>query len=255
MFLRLTLLASLLIVVASTRTAKASDGPVYELRTYTCAPGKLAPLHARFREHTMKIFEKHGMKNVAYWTPTEGETAGITLVYLLEHESRQAAQRSWDGFRNDPEWKQVAAQSAADHGKILAKPPEKTYMVVNDYSPAIGPVDPSKTYELRIYTTHPGKLDPLNARFRGGEVDIFHRLGMKSVGYWTPLDETESKNTLIYMLQHDSRDAARASWKAFGRDPEWKQMRAESEQDGTFLSKRPESTFLKTTDYSPLPAK
>ena len=194
------------------------------------------------------------MKNVAYWTPIEGETSETTLVYLLEHKSRDAATASWDAFRADPEWKMVAARSQQDHGKILAKPPEVTFLVANDYSPATGPVAADKTYELRIYKTNAGKLDLLNSRFRGGEVAIFHRLGMQSVGYWTPQDEPASQNTLVYMLQHENRDSARDSWKAFGSDPEWKTMRAETEKDGAFLSERPQSTFLKTTDYSPQPA-
>lgn len=250
----LALLVLSLTLFGVTAFTNAADSPVYELRIYTCEPGKLDALHTRFRDHTLRIFEKHGMKNVAYWTPIEGETAETTLVYLLEHKSRDAAAASWEAFRADPEWKMVAAQSQADHGKILAKPPESTYLTANDYSPPIAPVDPDKSYELRIYKTNAGKLDLLNDRFRGGEVAIFHRLGMNSVGYWTPQDEPASPHTLVYMLQHEDREAARKSWKEFSNDPEWKTMRSESEKDGAFLSERPQSTFLKTTDYSPRPA-
>lgn len=243
----------LLLLVLFTRSAWA-DPPIYELRVYTCEPGKLEALHARFREHTLRLFEKHGMKNIAYWVPAEGEGAATTLIYLLQHASREAAQKSWAAFRADPEWQAVAAQSERDHGKILAKPPEATYLAATDYSPPIGPVDPTKTYELRVYVAHPGKLDALNARFREHTDKLFVRHGMRSVGYWVPLDEPKSKTTLIYVLQHESREAARNSWRAFGADPDWQAARAASEKDGPLLAERPQVTFLRVVDYSPQPA-
>ena len=103
-------LVLVLFFMPMTVALSADDSPVYELRVYTCEPGKLEALHSRFRNHTMKIFEKHGIKNIAYWTPTEGDKASNTLVYLLEHKSRAAADESWMGFRNDAEWKAVAAK-------------------------------------------------------------------------------------------------------------------------------------------------
>ncbi len=233
--------------------ASAGDGPVYELRTYTCEPGKLAALHDRFREHTMRIFEKHGMTNIAYWTPTDGERASNTLIYLLKHESRDTAKVAWAAFLNDPEWKTVAKKSREMHGKILAKAPESIFLKTTDYSPRIGPVDPAKTYELRIYVAAEGKLGALNTRFRNHTDRIFKRHGLKSIGYWVPVEGPRSNNTLVYILQSDNRDAARSGWKAFGQDPEWKTARAESEKNGRLLSKRPDSVYMKCTDYSPQP--
>jgi hypothetical protein len=103
---------------------------VYELRTYTTEPGRLPALHKRFREHTIKLFEKHGMKNGMYWVPMEEDNK---LIYIVEHENREAAEKSWTAFRNDPEWKKVVAQSEAD-GKIVAKV-DRVFMRVVDYSP------------------------------------------------------------------------------------------------------------------------
>jgi hypothetical protein len=103
---------------------------VYELRTYTTEPGRLPALHKRFKDHTIKLFEKHGMKNGMYWVPTEEDNK---LIYILEHESREAAEKSWNAFRNDPEWKKVAAASETD-GKIVAKV-DRVFMKVVDYSP------------------------------------------------------------------------------------------------------------------------
>ena len=110
-----------------------TTGKVYELRTYTAPDGKLADLHKRFREHTLRIFQKHGMTNVAYFRPTDEPSSGNQLVYLLAHPSREAAKASWDAFRNDPAWKAVASESQKD-GPIVAKV-DSVFMTATDYSP------------------------------------------------------------------------------------------------------------------------
>jgi len=110
----------------------------------------------------------------------------------------------------------------------------------------------NKVYELRTYTTNDGKLPNLLTRFGGGETDLFHKHGMTSVGYWVPDDPELSKNTMVYMLAHDSRDAAAASWEAFGNDPEWREMSASSQVDGRILARGGVvNLFLNPTDFSP----
>lgn len=129
---------SLSVLLAGNRAARSEppmNSPVYELRVYVCEPGKLEALNDRFRNHTLRLFEKHGMENVAYWTPTDGDAAENTLIYVLKHASREAAEASWKAFRNDSEWRRVAAESEEKHGKILAQPPQSTFMKVTDYSP------------------------------------------------------------------------------------------------------------------------
>ena len=110
---------------------------VYELRTYTTLPGRLPALHKRFSEHTMKLFEKHGMKNEAYWTPTDDERKDTTLIYVISHESEDAAKKNWAAFQADPDWQKARAASEAEDagGKILAKAPEKVFMTLTNYSP------------------------------------------------------------------------------------------------------------------------
>jgi len=245
------MLLAALIAVLTAQVTFAADTPVYELRIYTCEPGKLEALDSRFRDHTMRIFEKHGMKNVGYWHPIEGDMAGNTLVYVLEHASRDAAKASWDAFRNDPEWKKVAAESREAHGKILAKSPESVYFATTDYSPVVAAPHADKLAELRIYTTHEGKLDALHARFRDHTDAIFKTHGMQALAYWKPLDAPKSENVMYYILEHADRDASKASWKAFGSDPVWKAAFAESTKDGRLLSERPVAIFMKPTDYSP----
>ncbi len=103
---------------------------VYELRTYIAHPGKMDDLHKRFREHTMKLFEKHGMKNIVYWTPVDKQD---TLVYVIAHKNREVAKKSWDAFKNDPEWQQVYKESHKN-GPLVAKV-ESQFLNPTDYSP------------------------------------------------------------------------------------------------------------------------
>ncbi|MDP7495492.1 MAG: NIPSNAP family protein, partial [Roseibacillus sp.] len=116
------------------RVAIDQPGGVYELRTYVTAPGKLAALNARFRDHTGRLFEKHGMKNVGYWTPFDRPESANTLVYLLHHTSRQQADANWKAFGADPGWHRVRQESEVD-GKLLTEPPERIYLKALGFSP------------------------------------------------------------------------------------------------------------------------
>ena len=102
------------------------------MRTYTAAEGKLDAVNARFRDHTRRIFERHNMKSVGYWTPLEGPAAGTTLIYILEHPSREEARKNWAEFSADPEWQKVKAESEKD-GRIVAKA-ESVFLTPTDYS-------------------------------------------------------------------------------------------------------------------------
>jgi len=106
---------------------------VYELRTYTCNEGKLEALKARFRDHTIEIFKRHGMESIGYWIPQDPEKSKTTLIYIISHSSTEAAKKNWADFRADPEWQKVAAESEKG-GKILAKPPEFIFMDPADFS-------------------------------------------------------------------------------------------------------------------------
>lgn len=106
---------------------------MFELRTYTCNEGKLPDLLARFRNHTIQIFEKHGMTSIAYWVPQDAPLSQNTLIYVLAHPSREAAKKNWDAFRNDPEWQKVQKESEAN-GKLVSKV-ESVYMDPADFSP------------------------------------------------------------------------------------------------------------------------
>jgi hypothetical protein len=115
---------------ASARPAR--DEHVFEMRTYFANPGKITALHARFRDHTCKLFEKHGMTNIGYWQQTSGENAENTLVYILAYPSKEAREESWKAFQADEDWKKAKAESEKDGalvGKVIS-----TFMKGTDYS-------------------------------------------------------------------------------------------------------------------------
>ena len=119
------------------RLSAADEKPqmrLFELRTYTANEGKLDALNARFRDHTVKLFEKHGMTNIGYWTPSEGDKAKNTLIYILAFPDKAARDKAFKDFGADPEWKKAQQESEAN-GKLLVKPPDSMFLTPTDYSP------------------------------------------------------------------------------------------------------------------------
>jgi hypothetical protein len=132
------LVLSLIAVLMSTLTAPAdepkpaADTRVFELRTYYAEPGKMAALHARFRDHTGKLFEKHGMTLIGFWSPIDKKESDEVLVYMLAYPSKEAADKAWKAFREDPEWKKVKDESEKDGP--LVKEVKSKYLTPTDYS-------------------------------------------------------------------------------------------------------------------------
>jgi hypothetical protein len=116
------------------RSSNAPDTRVFELRTYHAAPGKLEALHARFRDHTSDLFQKHGMTIVGFWVPTDADKgAGETLIYMLAFPDRAAATAAWRAFASDPDWVKVKADSERD-GPLTTKI-DSVFTSPTDYSP------------------------------------------------------------------------------------------------------------------------
>ena len=232
--------------VACIVSAAPAVADVYELRTYTAKEGKLDALNARFRDHTVKLFKKHGIESIGYWVPTDEEKSKNTLIYVIKHASRDAAKASWKSFVADPEWKKAAAESGVGGLEKIAS----VYMEATDYSPSWQQDSSTEeaVFELRVYKTAEGKLGKLDARFRDHTMRLFGRHGIENVAYWHPTDEPDSKDTLIYIIKHKSDAAAKVSWKAFREDPEWGKVAKESGVGS--LAKRPDVIYMKPTDYS-----
>ena len=113
--------------------AAAADR-VFELRTYTAPPGKLEALKARFRDHTISLFKKHGMEAIGYWTPQDPPLSESTLIYVLVHPSREAAAKNWAEFQADPEWVKARTESVKD-GPLTTKAPDSIFLNPTDFSP------------------------------------------------------------------------------------------------------------------------
>jgi hypothetical protein len=243
---RITTFFSLLLAVSA-----LADDRVFEMRIYTAGEGKLAALNSRFRDHTCKLFEKHGITNVGYWVPLDKKDG--RLIYVVSYPSRTAREKSWKGFMADPKWKKVFAESRKD-GPLVLKV-ESRFLNTTDYSPAIKPVKAKggRVFELRTYTTASGRLKNLHARFRDHTCKIFESHDMTNVAYWVPMDKKQgADNTLVYLISHQSREQAKKNWRGFIGDPAWKKAQAASEADGKILAKRPQSVFMKSVDYSPI---
>lgn len=246
--------AMLVTMISSTTTARAAepDKRVYEMRVYYAAEGKLDALNKRFRDHTVKLFAKHGITNIGYFEPIENPER--KLIYFLAYPSREARESSWKAFQADTDWQKAKTASEVD-GKLVAKV-ETLFLQATDYSPAITPAATGdRVFEMRTYTAEPGRLENLNARFRDHTVKLFAKYGMTNVAYWVPMsDQKGASDTLIYILSHKSQEAAKASFGEFGKDPEWSTARKASEEKagGSLTVKGGvKSVFMKATDYSP----
>jgi hypothetical protein len=230
---------------------------LYELRIYTAAEGKADALDARFRNHTIGLFNKHGMTSIGFWhvaTP-EGQPKDARLFYLMGYKDRAARDASWRAFAQDPEWQKVYGESQKDGS--LTSNIENIFLNAADYSPALN-LTPSATprhWELRTYTANPGKLENIHNRFRNHTMGIFSRLGMTNYLYFRPVaDQEKMTDKMVYIMAYPSAAARTTMWAAFSQDPEWQKVSAESQVDGQLL-KSPGgvvSVQLTPTDYSPV---
>ncbi len=254
-------LLSLGLMSATVVAADKPDTRLFEMRVYYAKPGKLDALNARFRDHTLKLFAKHGMTSLGYFVPinnTENK-----LVYFLAFADRAAHDAAWKAFGADPDWKAAAKESEKD-GKLIDHI-SNTFLTATEFS-ALAEAKHYNVgvFELRTYMTEAGRLPDLNARFRDHTLKLFEKHGMTNVSYWNLADDQKGAknsyvagNTLIYLLTHKSEEAAKASFDAFRADPAWVAAKEASEKKagGSLTIAQPngvKSEFLIPTDYSPI---
>lgn len=217
----------------------------YELRIYHCEPGKLPDLEKRFKNHTMALFEKHGMTNIAYWKPTKADNN--SLYYILRYKDKASRDQAWKNFGSDPQWKEVQKKSE-ENGKIVAKV-ESIFLKVNPElskeSKKNGKLLSSgNTYEMRTYYMLPSRYENIVKRFKDHTRKLFEKQGMKNIVYFDTVEENGEQPKLLYFLEHKSEEAATASWTGFRNDPEWIKVRDASEVSGKIVQKV-ESIYLK----------
>lgn len=237
-------------IVVPSPSMPNNDTLCYELRIYTSPKGKLNDLLKRFRNHTTKLFEKHGMTNVGYWTPLDNPDE--KLYYVLSYPNRAARDASWKAFMADTTWQRVWKESEVD-GKIVSKI-ENVFLRTTDFSPNNFTPSHGGVWEFRIYHATPNNLGHLLERFRSFTVKRFGDYGMGNKIYWTATDpEQGSDKMLYYFLTHPSEEAAKDAFNKFRNDPEWIAVRKASEvKGGGSLTTKVESIFMYPTDFSKL---
>lgn len=248
-----------------------------ELRTYHAAPGKLDALLTRFRDHTCKLFVKHGMINIGYWVPAENPDN--LLIYLMAYRGKNARDAAWKEFAADLEWKAVQAASEVD-GKLVEKV-DQVFLIPTDFSEGFAKIVPDQPeggeskglhipteefvpapagnehlFEMRTYTTATGRMPNLQSRFRDHTLALFKKHGMTNLAYFQ-LAEAKAcgGDTLLYFLAHKDMESATKSWADFRADPEWvAAKKASEEKAGGSLTTEGgvKSVFLKPTDFSPV---
>jgi hypothetical protein len=248
----LGLLAAVVSTLAVCGDGEKPDTRLYELRTYQALPGRLDNLLARFRDHTTKLFEKHGMTNVGYWVPVDNKDN--LLIYLLAYPDKASRDASWKGFMGDEEWKKVAGESEKS-GKIVGRI-DQVFLASTAFSPGFAAASggPERLFEMRTYTTTTGNLPALHNRFRNHTIGLFGKHGMTNLWYFQPVaGQPAADETLLYFLAHKDADSAAKSWAGFRADPVWLSAKKASEEAAGGSLTVPDgvkSVFLKATDFS-----
>ncbi len=229
-------------------TAQDTDNRYFEIRTYHCNENKRPDLIKRFQEHTIRLFKKHGIENIAYFIPTD--TSNYSLVFILAYPSKDQRDIRWNNFATDPEWI-AAAKKSEENGRLVAKVDQVFTRIVPELSSKIKNSKKQRIFELRTYHCYPGKLDAITARFRDHTRKLFEKHGMTNIVYWYSVEKDDKQPDLVYMLAHKSEAAAKASFNAFRADPLWQEAARKSEENGKIVEKI-DLVFLQPLAFSPL---
>ena len=234
----------------SLRSDRLTESPLHELRIYSAAEGRHGDLIRRFKDHTDRIFRRHGLEALGYWIPTGGPAKKRRrLVYLLRHESRYEAYRNWVSFSNDREWERVLDKP--EFQGLLAKKPESIFLEEKAYSGLrdVAIEQSGGVYELRKYE---GDASALGDWLNGYLKPLLSKHGVREVGSWVPFDEPGSATTIISLLYHRDREEADAAWKKIRADPVWTQGSDRRKARGDAPPREPEVIFLRALGFSPL---
>jgi hypothetical protein len=238
-----------LLLVSQLGFAQKSDERYFELRVYYCNPGKLDALIDRFRDHAIPLFKKYGIDGLGYWVPTNNPDHAF--YYLMAYPSKEARDASWKEFGQDPQW-QEAAKKSEENGKIIAKATIH-FLKATNYTPKIKPSkggSAMRTFEMRIYTAMPEKLQDLENRFTNHTMKIFKNNGMQNVAYFTTIEKDSTDQAkLLYFLAYENEEAGKLAWQNFRKDPDWIKASTASEVNGKLVEKV-ESVYMKPMDFS-----
>jgi hypothetical protein len=219
----------------------------FEMRTYTTHEGKRADLIKRFQDHTLRLFEKNGIENVAYFLPVD--ESDQTLSFILGYPSEDSRDELWNKFANDPAWK--AAQKASEANGPLVRKVDQVFMV---WAPGLNDTakpTPSGIFQMRTYHCLPDRIDNIQARFRDHTRALFAKQGLKNYSYWLTVEKSGAQPKLVYILGHSDQAEFDAAFERFRTDSDWIKARDESEASGKIVDKI-DAKYLKSLPFSPM---
>ena len=229
--------------------ATAQDTRYYDLRVYSVLPGKTEGVLERFRDFVNKVRARHGVETVGSWV-AKGST-NDTYIYILSAPTKELFDQGEKAFASDPEFKAGYAANAEKHGKTLggirAFPMSARHAKLNFKS-----ADKPRAFDLRLYTTSPGKTEAFWNRWREHATRLYQRQGLASVGFWkADKKDKDGNDQVIVLLAGDSVEAINAGIARFHQDEEWLKIERETEKDGKLRSSV-EAFKMLPTDFSPL---
>ncbi|MCE9612042.1 MAG: NIPSNAP family protein [Chthoniobacter sp.] len=249
----LALLPAAMLTAFASAPAAEKDTRYYSLATVHAKAGKLAEMQTQISTRMLPLLTNQGATLHGAFVPVENPEEMVLLVFSFANA--ESLKKMGAALEKDPD----AQAAEAEMRKLGDRTKDKTvFMSATDFSPVVaaaaGPGP--RVFELRTYTTTPGNLPLLHARFRDHTLALFQKHGMTNLWYWQlAKNQPDADHTLIYLLAHASTDAAKASFAAFRADPDWIAAKAASEEKGGGSLTVPDgvkSVFLKATDYSPL---
>ncbi len=219
----------------------------FEIRKYYANEGKLQDLINRFQNHTLKLFEKAGMENIAYFLPVDNTDNSMT--YILGYPDEASRDKMWQSFMNDPEWKK--AYEASHVNGPLVKSVEQTFMVLAPHLNDTPKPMPSGVIQMRTYHLFEGKVPNIQARFRDHTQALFAKQDLRNYPYWMTVEKDGTQPKLVYLLGAKDQASFDAGFQAFVKDPAWLKARDESEASGKIVEKV-DAVMFKTLPFSPL---
>lgn len=219
----------------------------FEMRTYTTYEGKRPDLIKRFQEHTLRLFAKNGIENVAYFLPSDESDQSLT--FILGYPSEEMRDELWNKFASDPEWK--TAQKASEANGPLVRKVDQTFLV---WAPGLNDSpkpSPSGLLQLRVYHCLPDRIENIQARFKNHTRTLFAKQGLQNYSYWLTVEKSGAQSKLVYILGHVDQVQFDAAFDRFRMDPDWVKARDESEASGKIVDKI-DAKFFKSLPFSPM---
>ncbi|MEB2781398.1 NIPSNAP family protein [Algoriphagus sp. C2-6-M1] len=243
----LSMLAILLAFSGFAQQLSNSRSTYFEIRKYYANEGKLPDLIKRFENHTLSLFEKSGMENIAYFVPADNTDNSLT--YILGYPDENSRDIMWGKFTNDPEW--LKAFEASRVNGALVKSVDQIFMVLAKGLNDTPVSQPSGIFQLRMYTCFDGRLDNLIARFKDHTQNLFEKQGLRNYPYWLTVEKDGSQPKLVYLLADKDQASFENNFQNFIKDPAWVKARDASEADGKIVEKV-DAVFYKTLPFSPM---